>query len=131
MKAFEYAAPTSVDDAVKLLDGPTRRGALGRHRPDQPDEGLRHQPRAGRLPQGHQGLAGIAGDAGGGLTIGAGTPLADVVEHNGRSARPTRRSGRRRSRSARRRSATWRPSAATCSSGPGAGTSAPATACWA
>ena len=41
MKAFEYAAPSHVDDAVKLLGAPRRGGPFRRYRPDQPDERLR------------------------------------------------------------------------------------------
>ena len=58
MKAFEYAAPTTIDDAVKLLGAPERGGPLGRHRPDQPDERLRDLSRSRGLPQGHQGARG-------------------------------------------------------------------------
>ena len=84
MKAFEYAGPTTVDDAVKLLGAPDCRGPLGRHRPDRPDEGLRHQPRPRGLPQGHQGpRRDLRRPQGGGLTIGAGTRLADIVDHAG------------------------------------------------
>ena len=52
-------------------------------------------------------LAGISGDAkAGGLTIGAGTRLSDIVDHAGDPRVVSRRSGRRPSRSARPRSAT-------------------------
>ena len=118
MKAFEYASPTT---RRRRRQGPgrlaDRRGALGRDRPDQPDEGLRHQPRAGRLPQGRQGPRRHR-RAAAAAWRSAPAPAWPTWSPTRWSRSAIRRSARRRSRSARRRSATWRPSAATSSSGP-------------
>ncbi|HZW35148.1 MAG TPA: FAD binding domain-containing protein [Isosphaeraceae bacterium] len=84
MKAFEYAAPTTVEDAVRLLDGPNAVALsggvdlIGRMKDyvTSPDRVV--------YLKDIQDLAGISGDPqAGGLTIGAGTRLADIVAHAG------------------------------------------------
>jgi len=84
MKAFEYAAPTTVEDAVKLLGGsnalPLSGGTdlLGRTKDyvTSPDRVV--------YVKDIKELAGISGDPkAGGLTIGAGTRLSDIVHHAG------------------------------------------------
>ena len=82
MKAFEYAAPTSVEDAVKLLGGQNAEALSGGTDLLGRMKDYVSQPRAGGLPQGHQGArrASRATPASG-LTIGAGTLLADIVDH--------------------------------------------------
>ena len=55
MKAFEYAAPTSVEDAVKLLGGPNAAALSGGTDLISRMKDYVDQPRAGGLPQGHQG----------------------------------------------------------------------------
>ena len=84
MKAFEYAAPTTVEDAVRLLGGPNAVALsggidlLGRMKDyvTSPDRVV--------YLKDIKDLAGISGDARtGGLTIGSGTRLADIVAHAG------------------------------------------------
>jgi xanthine dehydrogenase YagS FAD-binding subunit len=79
MKAFEYAAPTTVDEAVKLLgaQGATALSGgtdlLGRMK-----DYVSSPERVVYLKD-IKDLAGITGDSKAGLTIGAGTRLADIV----------------------------------------------------
>jgi xanthine dehydrogenase YagS FAD-binding subunit len=84
MKAFEYAAPATVEDAVKLLGGPNAvplaggTDLLGRAKDyvTSPDRMV--------YIKDIKELAGISGDPkAGGLTIGAGTRLSDIVHHAG------------------------------------------------
>ncbi len=84
MKAFEYAAPATVDDAVKLLGGPNAvalsggTDLIGRMKDyvTSPDRVV--------YLKDIKELAGISGDArAGGLTIGAGTRLSDIVAPSG------------------------------------------------
>ncbi len=84
MKAFEYAAPTTVEDAVKLLGAPNSAplaggtDLLGRTKDyvTSPDRVV--------YIKDIKELAGISGDPkAGGLTIGAGTRLSDIVHHAG------------------------------------------------
>ena len=81
MNAFDFAAPTSVADAIKLLGGPNTAALsggtdlLGRIK----DEVV--SPRRVVYLKEIKPLAGIAGDPGSGLTIGAGTLLATIVDH--------------------------------------------------
>jgi xanthine dehydrogenase YagS FAD-binding subunit len=84
MNAFEYAAPTTVEDAVRLLGGPNATplsggvDLLGRMK-----DYVSAPERVVDL-KGIKDLAGISGDArAGGLTVGAGTRLADLVAHAG------------------------------------------------
>ncbi len=79
MKAFEYAAPASVEDAVKLLgakDSEALSGGtdlLGRMK-----DYVVSPARVVYLKD-VKSLAGISGDAVSGLTIGAGTSLAEIL----------------------------------------------------
>ena len=91
MKAFEYAAPTSVEDAVKLLGGPDAAALSGGTDLISRMKDYVTSPDAGGLPQGHQGARrDLRRPQAAGLTIGAGTRLADVVANNGDPASPTR-----------------------------------------
>lgn len=80
MNAFDFAAPTSVEDAVKLLSGPDTAALsggtdlLGRIK----DEVF--SPARVIYLKDVKPLAGISGDPGAGMTIGAGTPLAAIVD---------------------------------------------------
>ena len=80
MKAFEYAAPATVEEAVKLLGAPDAvalaggTDLLGRMKDyvTSPDRVV--------YVKDIKDLAGISGDPkAGGLTIGAGTRLSDIV----------------------------------------------------
>src|SRR4051812_25389139 len=91
MRAFDYAAPASVEDAVKRL-GVAHSAALsggtdllGRMKDD-----VAHPEHVVYLKE-IKALAGISGDGrGDGLTVGAGTLLADVVGNSGlRQAYPS------------------------------------------
>ena len=84
MKAFEYAAPATVDEAVKLLGAPNSAALaggtdlLGRAKDyvTSPDRVV--------YVKDIKDLAGISGDPkAGGLTIGAAARLTDIVEHAG------------------------------------------------
>src|SRR5208283_1702093 len=78
MNAFDFAAPTSVEDAVKLLDGQNTvalsggTDLLGRIK-DQVTS-----PQRVVYLKDIKTTSGISGDAGSGLTIGAGTLLAAI-----------------------------------------------------
>ncbi|MGE5756085.1 MAG: FAD binding domain-containing protein, partial [Planctomycetaceae bacterium] len=91
MKAFEYAGPSSVDDAVKLLGGSDDAAVLsgGTDLISRMKDYVTSPDRVVYLKD-VDALAGISGDArGDGLTIGAGTLLADVLDHEGlRAAYP-------------------------------------------
>ena len=81
MKAFEYAAPTALDDAVKLLGDSGKAEALagGTDLIGRMKDYVISPERVVYLKD-VKALAGIHGDPkSGGLTIGAGTLLADVV----------------------------------------------------
>ena len=81
MKAFEYAGPTSVDDAVKLLGGRDSAEALsgGTDLISRMKDYVTSPERVVYLKD-VKALAGITGSAASsGLTIGAGTTLADVL----------------------------------------------------
>ena len=85
MKAFEYAGPTSAEEAVKLLDGPEDSAALsgGTDLLSRMKDYVTSPARVVYLKD-IKALAGISGDAGSeGLTIGAETLLADIVAHKG------------------------------------------------
>ena len=79
MKAFEYASPTSADDAVKDLAGPSSVEALsgGTDLISRMKDYVSSPARVVYLKD-IKALSGIAERAGG-LEIGAGTRLADVV----------------------------------------------------
>jgi xanthine dehydrogenase YagS FAD-binding subunit len=91
MKAFEYAGPTSVADAVKLLGGADDPAVLsgGTDLISRMKDYVISPDRVVYLKD-IDALSGISGDAkGDGLTIGAGTLLADVLDHKGlRAAYP-------------------------------------------
>ena len=57
MQNFEYASPSTVKEATALLGASWADAQVlaGRHRPDQPDEGLRRNSAARREHQEHQG----------------------------------------------------------------------------
>lgn len=82
MKAFDYAAPASVEDAVKLLGVPhTAALSGGTDLLSRMKDYVAHPDRVVYLKD-IKTLAGISGDPRStGLTIGAGTLLADVVSH--------------------------------------------------
>src|SRR5947209_19793542 len=85
MKAFEYAGPTSVEDAVKLLGASGSAEALsgGTDLIGRMKDYVTSPERVVYLKD-VKGLAGISGDPkGDGLTIGAGTTLADLLDHKG------------------------------------------------
>ncbi|MGC8640750.1 MAG: FAD binding domain-containing protein [Isosphaeraceae bacterium] len=81
MNAFDFAAPTSAPDAIKLLGEPNSTALsggtdlLGRIK-----DGILSPRRVVYLKE-IRPLAGISGDPGSGLTIGAGTLLAAIVDH--------------------------------------------------
>ena len=84
MKAFEYAGPTSLDDALKLLGGNEPAAALsggtdliGRMKDD-----VTSPARVVYLKD-IKALSGIQWEPAIGLTMGAGTTLADLVAHKG------------------------------------------------
>src|SRR4051794_36903547 len=90
MKAFEYAGPTSVDDAVKLLGDSDSAEMLsgGTDLISRMKDYVTSPKRVVYLKD-IKDLAGISGGGDDGLTIGAGTLLADVLEHKGlRAAYP-------------------------------------------
>src|SRR6476661_8187534 len=85
MKAFEYAGPTSVDDAVKLVVGSDSVEMLsgGTDLISRMKDYVTSPRRVVYLKD-VKSLAGISGDPkDGGLTLGAGNLLADVVAHKG------------------------------------------------
>ncbi len=83
MKAFEYAAPTTVDAALKLLGGPNAAALaggtdlLGRAKDyvTSPDRMV--------YVKEIKELDGITGDAKSGMTLGAATSLSEIVHHAG------------------------------------------------
>ena len=132
MKAFEYAAPTTVDDAVKLLGAPNAAALSGGTDLIGRMKDYVTSPDRVVYLKDIKELAGISGDAkAGGLTIGAGHPADRHRRHAGDPrGLPGALAGDRRGRLApdpqhghRRR----QPAPAARA----AGTSAPATACWA
>ena len=83
MKAFEYAAPTSTADAVKLLSVPHSAPLGGGTDLLNRMKDYVNDPERVVYLKDIKDLAGISGDAGSGLTLGAGTLLADVVGNKG------------------------------------------------
>jgi len=84
MKAFEYAGPTSVDDALKLMGGGSAEALSGgtdllcrmKDYVSSPDRVV--------YLKDVKALSGITGDAmRDGLTVGAGTTLAELLAHRG------------------------------------------------
>jgi xanthine dehydrogenase YagS FAD-binding subunit len=84
MKAFEYAAPATVADAAKLLAGPNAAAlAGGTDLIGRMKDYVTSPDRVVYLKDIKE-LAAISGDPkAGGLTIGAGTRLSDLVTHQG------------------------------------------------
>jgi xanthine dehydrogenase YagS FAD-binding subunit len=81
MKAFEYAGPTSVDDAVKLLGGGnTEMLSGGTDLISRMKDYVTSPARVVYLKD-IAALAGISGGTSSGMTIGSGTTLADLLEH--------------------------------------------------
>ena len=87
MKAFEYAGPTSVDDAVKLLGGSDSAEMLsgGTDLISRMKDYVTSPKRVVYLKD-IKSLGGISAGPSGGMTLGAGTTLADVLEHKGLKA---------------------------------------------
>ena len=84
MKAFEYAAPTSVEDAVKLLGTPDAAALSGGTDLISRMKDYVTSPARVVYLKDIKALAGISGEPkAGGLKIGAGTRLADIVAHAG------------------------------------------------
>src|SRR4051812_40612530 len=81
MKAFEYAGPASVEDAVKLLEAP-HSAALsgGTDLISRMKDYVAHPDRVVYLKD-IKALSGITAAPGGGFTIGAGTLLAEILAH--------------------------------------------------
>src|SRR5215470_13389204 len=82
MKAFEYASPASAEDAIKALAGTDSAALSGGT--DLINRMKDYVTSPGRVVylKGVKSLSGIE-DNSGGLTIGAGTRLADIVNHKG------------------------------------------------
>jgi len=80
MNAFDFAAPTSVEDAVKLLGAPNATALSGGTDLLSRIKDEVASPQRVVYLKDIKALAGISGDPGSGLTIGAGTSLAAVVE---------------------------------------------------
>jgi xanthine dehydrogenase YagS FAD-binding subunit len=84
MKAFEYAAPTTVDEAVKLLGAPGASALSGGTDLISRMKDYVSSPDRVVYLKDIKELGGISGDAKAtGLTIGAGTRLADIVANAG------------------------------------------------
>jgi xanthine dehydrogenase YagS FAD-binding subunit len=84
MKAFDYAAPTSVEDAVSLLRVPNAVALSGGTDLISRMKDYVTSPDRVVYLKDIKTLAGISGDAkAGGLTIGAGTALSEIVAHPG------------------------------------------------
>ena len=81
MNAFDFAAPTSVEDAVKLLVGQNSVALSGGTDLLSRIKDQVTAPQRVVYLKDVKAVAGISGDAGSGLTIGAGTLLAAIVEN--------------------------------------------------
>lgn len=87
MKAFEYAAPSSLDDALKLLGGSGSEALSGGTDILSRMKDYVTSPERVVYLKDIKPLAGITGEANsGGLTIGAGTTLAQLLDHKGLKA---------------------------------------------
>jgi xanthine dehydrogenase YagS FAD-binding subunit len=84
MKAFEYAAPTSTDEAVKLMTASPSSEALsgGTDLLSRMKDYVTSPSRVVYLKD-IKSLSGIEWNPNVGLTIGAGTTLAEIVDHAG------------------------------------------------
>ena len=84
MKAFEYAAPTTIDAAVKLMGAPGAAALSGGTDLISRMKDYVSSPERVVYLKDIKEMAGIAGDAkASGLTIGAGTRLSDIVANAG------------------------------------------------
>jgi xanthine dehydrogenase YagS FAD-binding subunit len=84
MKAFDYAAPASVEDALTLLGTPQSEALSGGTDLLSRLKDYVSEPARVVYLKDVKALAGISGSSTGeGLTIGAGTLLADVLAHQG------------------------------------------------
>lgn len=84
MKNFEYAAPTTIEDAVKLLGSPNAVALSGGTDLISRMKDYVSSPDRVVYLKDIKALAGISGDPkSSGLTIGAGTRLSDIVAHAG------------------------------------------------
>jgi len=81
MNAFDFAAPTSVDDAVKLLGGQNSEALSGGTDLISRMKDYVSSPQRVVYLKDVKALSGISGDPGSGLTIGAGTLLAQIVDN--------------------------------------------------
>ena len=81
MNAFDFAAPTSLEDAVKLLGGQNSEALSGGTDLLGRMKDYVTSPQRVVYLKDVKALAGISGDPGSGLTIGAGTLLAEIVGH--------------------------------------------------
>src|ERR1700722_2105118 len=80
MKAFEYAAPGTIEDAVKLLGSPTAAALSGGTDLIGRMKDYVTSPERVVYLKDIKALSGIAGDGKtAGMTIGAGTKLSDIV----------------------------------------------------
>src|SRR5262245_25016175 len=82
MKAFEYASPTSVDDAVKLLGDSAEALSGGTDLIGRMKDYVTSPDRVVYLKD-IKALSGISYDENVGLTVGAGATLAEVLAHSG------------------------------------------------
>jgi len=84
MKSFEYAAPSTVEDALKLLGAPNAAALSGGTDLISRMKDYVSSPDRVVYLKEIKALAGIVGDAkSAGVTIGANTKLADIVAHQG------------------------------------------------
>jgi len=81
MNAFDFAAPTSVEDAVKLLGGQNAAALSGGTDLISRIKDEVASPQRVVYLKDIKPLAGISGDPASGLTLGAGTLLATIVEN--------------------------------------------------
>src|SRR3954452_15204256 len=79
MNAFDFAAPTSLEDAVKILGGQNSEALSGGTDLLGRMKDYVSSPQRVVYLKDVKALAGVSGDPGSGLTIGAGTLLADIV----------------------------------------------------
>jgi xanthine dehydrogenase YagS FAD-binding subunit len=81
MNAFDFAAPTSVEDAIRLLDGQNTAALSGGTDLLSRIKDQVTSPRRVVYLKDIKASAGISGDGGSGLVISAGTLLATIVDH--------------------------------------------------
>jgi xanthine dehydrogenase YagS FAD-binding subunit len=83
MKAFDYAAPTSVPDAVHLLTAPNAVALSGGTDLISRMKDYITSPDRVVYLKDIKSLGGISGDSSSGMTIGAGATLSEIVGHTG------------------------------------------------